>query len=396
MRHRTAKKDKRALPFVKKLGFLACIAFFAILILEIGLRVTGFRPGLPTNRIRVGANAYFWISDRELGFRNRPNGSYRYDEINSNPLVTTDESGFRNGHGWQADTRKPVVVFVGDSTVFCAEVEDDQTAPSEVAKLLTREFDVSVLNAGVRGYSTLQAKRMLKECLARYDVCAAVYCFCANDYEENVKADIYYPAQAPTIRWDAQRRVFVEVEISDPAVSWGQDFLPLAVEEQRRKLAGRPRKRPDQVFRDRLREHSALLHFAQSAASGLKNRLREGESAGGEVRADDSYQLGNEACGDETMVHVLEQMQSMCLDEGAVFLATVFSERHGHRSFGSWCRAAGVRFVPVHDGFVDRPMSYHPRLRDGGYDPHYNPKGTRTFAKALCPVLREILSERLP
>ncbi len=103
--------------------------------------------------------------------------------------VPSQECGFRNGYGWVPEGDSPVVLFVGDSTIFYDEVNDEETGPSDVAKLLGPDWGVRVLNAGCRGYNTLQSKRMLLECLERFpSTVVVVYVYCANDNAHSLLA----------------------------------------------------------------------------------------------------------------------------------------------------------------------------------------------------------------
>jgi len=145
------------------------------------------------------------------------------------------------------------VMMVGDSTVFCAEVPDEETTASHLARFLEGAgHPVSVLNAGVRGYSTVQSKRMMAECLQRYpSVRVAVYCYCDNDWFENLRPKEYWPAVAPTVRRDPGTGEIVEVDVLQCAVPWGESFLP-AMEEERAQRQRRIRhKRWDRRMRDR-------------------------------------------------------------------------------------------------------------------------------------------------
>jgi hypothetical protein len=137
----------------KKLAFSAIPFSLALLLLEGICRLAGFAP----LTYQIMPQSFFWVSDRHLGFRNMPNAIYHFKWIKACPVVTTGDHGYRNGYGWSSEGSSPIIAFVGDSTTFCAEVADDQTGPSEVAKLIEQEVDVRVLNAGCRGYNTVQA-----------------------------------------------------------------------------------------------------------------------------------------------------------------------------------------------------------------------------------------------
>src|SRR5580658_728376 len=96
-----------------------------LLLLGLGRRARVQVPG-PT------LPAYFWIRDARLGFRNRP--SSRLEHALAGSVVSTGPRGERCGVGSPASGTGPgpIVLFVGDSTTFCGEVNDDETGPSEV------------------------------------------------------------------------------------------------------------------------------------------------------------------------------------------------------------------------------------------------------------------------
>ncbi|MGQ9661182.1 MAG: hypothetical protein ACUVWX_02455 [Kiritimatiellia bacterium] len=376
---------------MKKVVFSFGLVFAVAGLSELLFRLAGFAPALPLDRTKPGIQTYFWIADPRLGFKNRPNGCYTYDLIRGSPRITTDVYGYRNGYGWSAATTNPIVVFVGDSVVFCAETDDEHTGPSEVARLLGD--GISVLNAGVRGYNTLQSRRMLEECLGRFpNIRVAVYCFCGNDLAENLNPDTYFPARAPALNWDEAVGGFVELEVTNSVVPWGSSFEAWVEDQQvSRRLAWR-NKRWDRRVRDRLREHSAFFH----AVSSLITRLWEGsfpESRPGSAPAEG--ELGEENRGDvyaaAALKTLLQQMHQLCEKRGARFVVTRFTRKGNDEAIRRWCEEAGVRFVSASTFIPANDRSWLARTRDGGYDAHYGPKGTRAFARALAPAIRELL-----
>src|SRR5579871_5978242 len=150
----------------------------ALLLSEVVLRGLGRGPR------PASVNGYFFVTDPVLGWRNRAMGRFEFAAAGS--VVTTGPLGERPGIRSKREATTPVVLFVGDSTTFCAEVGDEETGPSEVAKRLPPGADVAVVNAGVRAYGTVQAVRMAEEWLARAPVAVVVYTYADNDFVENV------------------------------------------------------------------------------------------------------------------------------------------------------------------------------------------------------------------
>ena len=278
------------LPLWKKLSFTVAILVPALLVMELVMGLLGYYPAkgewvirrdppnataedaaakteLPQETCGPDAFQCFAVCDRRFGFRNRPNGSFRSPHIEGNPVSTTDEFGYRSGFEWPGDGESPIVLFIGDSITFCSEVNDEETAPSEVAKLLSKEFQVRVLNAGVRAFNTLQSKRMLLECLDRFPrTKVAVYTYCGNDLEENMVANYHFPAKAPVMTRDGSTGRFREVEVLEPAVPWNESFLKW------RPPPPPPPGIDDQVVQW-LDTHSALWHNSWKGLSRLDLRF---------------------------------------------------------------------------------------------------------------------------
>jgi hypothetical protein len=372
-----------------KLVAAALAMVLALVIAEVGLRLAGYGPR-PWGATPAG---YFWVVDRELGFANRPLGAYRNRSIVGEPLVTTDRHGFRRGLGWAADEGQPKVAMVGDSTTFCAEVDDDQTVASELARRLGS--GIGVVNAGVCGYSTVQAMRMLGRCLERFpSLEVAVLVLCGNDLVENLNPIVYYPAWAPTVRWDPTQQVLVEVE---PEVGVSQIGRPVApAEVSRLHLA---------LFR--LGKLSALARLIEAGVRRVASwppvyvkRLALDSGAVGPVFAgtpawDEQVQWALDQRGDEALQLLLQQMDAMCRERGVVLLTTAFTAGGraggGPISLAQISRRAGVRYLDLSDAFPGSPSDYRAVRVTGELDPHYGPAGTAAFADALAPVVAAVL-----
>ena len=404
----------------KRLLILLLSPVVFLLLLELAFRAAGLEPASPSPADVTG---YFWINDEHLGFRNRPDGSFRYEGIASNPRVTTDRFGYRNGAGWDPDGEDPIVAFVGDSAVFCAEVDDDRTGPSEVHKALGADFDLRVLNAGVRGYGTLQAKRMLEECSSKFpEIVAVVYVFCGNDPLDDLDPCRHFPAVSPSAWWIADEGRLVEVEFKNPFVrpgqsltpsepwgrrgegsrsvlsqigepleGWRRELLAVLTELQGVREADEPReKRLDRELRDALRQRSAAFNRLQALVTGALGRRGLAPSA---FPAEATWVA--ETRGREVLVTLLREMERTCGERGIDLLVTAFTRVNVENELlKASCLEAGVQFAPLHESFVDEHWTYAARRDNGTYDGHYGAKGTRTFAAALAPALREVLSAR--
>jgi len=385
----------------KKLLFAVLVTMSVLLGAEVGLRFSGLKPArIPRpgeSVFPLDAFGYFAVCDQHFGFRNRVNGCYRAQLFEDRPLCTTDELGYRCGVGWSAKGTTPVVAFVGDSHTFSSEVNDDQTPASEVARLLAGKFDVRVLNAGVRGYSALQVKRMLAECLERFPrVPVAVYTHCGNDLEHAMISWANYPAMAPIIEIDPVTRAFREQEVTRPMVPWGECFLSLSP----------PATPPSCWARGAAwcRARSSLIHHS---LAGLERfgRTRPPPPPPQVITSlpgvsDDQSQWHDWALdhgGASIMVHLLTQMKKICDDHGTEFLATsVYTGRDPATptEFEQWCSTAGVRYVSLVEHFHEAPEAYLALRADGRRDAHYGSQGAKTYAAVLAPVIEELLRRK--
>ncbi|MGE0605999.1 MAG: hypothetical protein AB7O62_02655 [Pirellulales bacterium] len=382
---------RRRLPLKKKLLFAGICLAMMLAAAEAALRLAGFTP-LRADPDGPNIQEYFWISDERLGFRNRPDGDYVYEWITARPRVTTDALGFRQGGGWTAAGNTPIVLFIGDSTTFCAEVEDDQTGPAEAARLLARDgLPIRPLNAGCRGYNTLQSLRMLEDCLERFpETRLAVYGYCANDYFENLNPGVYAPAWAPSL-WQADDG-WRQIEPTPGDRAWGQPFA------SPRPVRGWRRRQTDSV-----RAHSAL---ANQALFGLRAFVGHAESAPartlprgsvvGTFGSDASQQRewAEKHQGDFVLTYLLQEMQAVCDQHGVALLAVEIPNRSpSDGTFAERCQQAQVRCLDPPAFRAGLPDDCLALKVDGTLDSHLGPRGTRRLAEELAPAIKELLAE---
>lgn len=385
-----------------KILLAAAATLVFALLAELLLRLLGDAPPGADEpaQSQVSLTGYFWVSDPVLGFRNRPNGRFQNFKILGRPLVTTDALGYRNGLAWYADAETPVVAFLGDSTTFCAEVGDSETGPSEVAKLLGRRFRVRVLNAGVRGYNTVQAKRALEQVLERFpEARIAVYTYAENDLVENLNPIVYHPARAPVVWRDDPSGRWIERGVEDPVALPGASFVTAAALE----AAGRQKESPRVWLTNRLRARSVLADRSLTLLRRIVGESRTsrgmlelpqgsvGPLVGGTPEWQAQVEWALEHRADEALEHLLAAMAATCRKRGVAFLATEFHLNQGEFGrFRETCRRAGVPYIDPRGSFPGRSQTYLARTGNG-YDGHFGPRGTKAFAEAVAPVLESVL-----
>lgn len=92
--------------------------------------------------------------------------------------VTTNSLGFRSQ---ELDPRTPLIAVLGDSITFGYGVEDHETIPAQLHRLLPH---YNVLNAGVPGYNLIQQRTTYREKIRRLHPRALLLLFHFNDVEE--------------------------------------------------------------------------------------------------------------------------------------------------------------------------------------------------------------------
>lgn len=141
--------------------------------LEIGLRLTqgGWISSWPnfvleSRKVQTARNESRYIEDPTLGYVPRPNYSANG--------VSFDADGFRRT---AVAPDRGTILAVGDSFTFGEEVDDEQTWPAHLQRLLGRR----VLNAGVSGYGLDQIVLRAERIAGNKHPSAIVVSFIADD-----------------------------------------------------------------------------------------------------------------------------------------------------------------------------------------------------------------------
>lgn len=189
-------KNKKKYFYSSNIFLLYILIICCIIASEIYCRILGvtdFKSDSSINRYQ-SPESYFVLYDREIGYINRPNGFFIYDKLHDKPIVTTDTYGFRNGNGWNNLHNGPIILLIGDSYVFGAEVNDNETLSSHLFNLFQSKGEkIRVLNAGVRGYNTIQCNQMVSRCIHLFPkkIFAVINLYCINDVSGNINNQLY-------------------------------------------------------------------------------------------------------------------------------------------------------------------------------------------------------------
>jgi lysophospholipase L1-like esterase len=169
----------------------------------LGLVELGLRAFVPA--MAAGSAARFEL-DPDLIYRLRPDTVVTW----SSPEFT--ETAHVNGRGMRGAALAPTragtqrIIAIGDSFTFGHGVQDDETYPAVLERLLeARGHDVQVLNAGVPGYNTDQAYTwMLRDGLALAPDLLLVGVHC-SDVSDNFESSLYDVAEGHLVRRAARQ-----------------------------------------------------------------------------------------------------------------------------------------------------------------------------------------------
>ena len=158
-------------------------AAFALpwILLEIGLRVTGWQP--PDMRPRVALFPRFpafYEPSRELGWVLKPNLDWQGMEVGI--PFRTDAEGHRL-HGDGSGGASPAVDAIGDSSTFGFGVPESDTYPAQLERKLrasTGDGSLRVRNLGVPGYTAYEARILAERDMPRAPVTLVMMGF--NDH----------------------------------------------------------------------------------------------------------------------------------------------------------------------------------------------------------------------
>ena len=359
--------------------------------MELTLRLCGHVPEYQRGGL-VNPDVERWTVDPLLGWRNQPNDFVVHDAILPPSTVRTDSEGYRNSCNPRPSSDAPLVAFIGDSITFGAEVDDCYTGPALTGSLIRQELPrIQIVNAGVRGYSTLQSERMLEEVLSRHPHVALVcYTFVWNDFVENIIPNMH-SLLAPVAALDGSGELTVR-EVNPEEEN--------AILEKAEKKREAYLKAQEKYFR----EESALKRFAKShsvlASDILRVRYRLAErfrvhASESEDAANAQLRQAKEQHGVEILTRLLLKMQRVCAAHGCRLLTAQYTQYNGYDTryydFAQICRNLGIDYVDISKEFTGAPASYLTKKTDGTYDAHYGYKGNLAFAHAVAPMAISML-----
>jgi lysophospholipase L1-like esterase len=158
-------------------------ALLTLAFLEAAIRVLGIEPSGPR---RLTAPTGMHLEDAELGHRLAPNVSIDLVRPDFQTEVTTNSLGMRSPEVGPKASGTTRILSMGDSYAFGYGVAGDETYAWQLEQLLGPGFEV--LNAGVSGYSTIQATDLLRRLTPEVEPDLVLLgFFTGNDFHENLE-----------------------------------------------------------------------------------------------------------------------------------------------------------------------------------------------------------------
>lgn len=160
---------------VRKLSLALASLLAALLLVEAGLRVSGYQP---LHAIGQGSELVIRpCSDPDLQYELTPGASTRAWDVD----VHINEEGMRGATGEPGNYSGTRVLVLGDSIAFGNYLREEDTFPAQLAAILKAEGDYQVLNLAVPGYDILQELAALQARGLAYRPDRVIVAFCLND-----------------------------------------------------------------------------------------------------------------------------------------------------------------------------------------------------------------------
>jgi|SRR6185369_12702541 len=157
------------------------------------------------------ASSRLYLYDEALFWRLRPDTGISVEntvyKTKNSPVrwnITINKSGFRGqpfpepGAG-----KKPEIICLGDSCTFGFRVNDSETYPAQLQRILNGRGlpAATVLNYGVPGYTSFQGLRLLRKILQQRRPDYIILAFGANDLEREILSDAEKSRQVGSIKY---------------------------------------------------------------------------------------------------------------------------------------------------------------------------------------------------
>ena len=128
----------------------------------------------------------------------RPNAEFRHTSRDGSWKFTINKQGFRSTRNFLYEKPEDTIriITLGDSHTQGYEVRQEYTYSAVIEKYLKEKgYRAEVLNTGVSGFSTAEELVFLEQEGVRYSPDFVVLGFYANDFQDNIKANLFRLAE---------------------------------------------------------------------------------------------------------------------------------------------------------------------------------------------------------
>ena len=125
--------------------------------------------------------------------RLRPETTFWHTSADGSWRFIVNKQGFRSDRDFAYDHDGTLrIITLGDSHTQGFEVRQEHTYAAVIEGYLDdRGLEAEVINAGVSGFSTAEEAVLLEHAALKYDPDVVVLGFYANDFEDNIKSDLF-------------------------------------------------------------------------------------------------------------------------------------------------------------------------------------------------------------
>ncbi len=325
--------------------------------------------------------------------------------------IITNSEGIRARREY-GDKEKGVfrILAMGDSITFGMGVDQDESYPRQLERLLNRystgEIEYEVINGGVSGFNASDEAHFMAHLNEKYRPDMILWMLIANDYDDslgvNDKGQITYdiPTYAATNSWLEQTWGLTGSTI-DP-----DDFLASMKPRQQCWALGKPMPQPEGGFpaiHVYLYQHSYLYSFLSTRIKGLIKSRQPGRQAG--FRDPDALSRNILVSLDDGAVDILPEISS-------IFISPYHQQRF-YEAIEKGIRSAENRRIPlvilsfnVHlereriptidkiwiediGQYLGMPVNRFRQQYNLGWDPHFNSKGNERLAYGVMHVMMD-------
>lgn len=355
-----------ALNFMLVLGSL----LFCFIIIEAGFRILNPFPYFTRAEINQTNHGNLSAYDEILGWKGVPSGEAELVTKNNKAWLAHNRYGFRDIEHKDFASKKPVIVFLGDSFTWGYEVEFEEMFVNRLRDMLS---GYELFNLAHRGYGTDQAFLTFENWINKQPLKLVVLMFSENDVEDN-NALVRYLKPKPKYQLVENELVLVGVPVSKDE-QWTQP--PQA-------------ERKSDSWKSSVEEFLFRSHFLHEIQFRYKLFRKQNKNNG--------TQTGEDNKPDLTLTsRILEELQREVERRGAKFVVGLIPSKREIDKLGVYspyqieiaelCQRLGIEYLDIASDL--RNTWYRTYYRQGS---HWNVRGHKIAAESLYDFVTRVIS----